>query len=99
LTAKNHYVEVVTDKGSTTIRMRLADAIDEMEPVEGYCVHRSHWVARSAINAVERENAQKIFVLLSNGDRIPVSRKYRPNLEKTGLVATPHKTLQSTGTG
>ncbi|NHQ75931.1 LytTR family transcriptional regulator [Roseovarius gahaiensis] len=92
LTAKDHYVDIVSDKGTATIRMRLADAIDEMEPVEGYCVHRSHWVARTGIVGVERENPHKLFVVLSNGDRVPLSRKYRPSLEKAGIIAPPQKT-------
>ncbi|MDW3118671.1 LytTR family DNA-binding domain-containing protein [Roseovarius pacificus] len=87
ISANDHYVEVVTTAGSEVLRMRLADAIDEMEPVEGYCVHRSHWVTRSAIVGTERESAHKLFVLLCNGDRVPVSRKYRPNLEEAGLVS------------
>lgn len=86
LSASDHYVEVVTAEGSEVLRLRFADAIDEMEPVEGYCVHRSHWVARSAIVAVERENAHKLFLQLSNGDRVPVSRKYRTALEDVGVI-------------
>lgn len=86
LSAKDHLVEVVTDAGTELLRMRLTDAIERMEPVEGYCSHRSHWVARDEIEHVERENGQKIFLVLSNGDRIPVSRKYRPTLEEAGIV-------------
>lgn len=86
LTANDHFVEVVTMNGAETLRMRLADAIDEMEPVKGYCVHRSHWVAHQAVKKAERENSHKLFVVLANGDRIPVSRKYRVNVEKAGLI-------------
>lgn len=91
LSAKDHHVEVATSHGTTTLRMRLTDAIDEMEPVEGYCTHRSHWVAQAAITGIERENAHKIFVVLCNGDRVPVSRKYRPGLEEAGIVARAPK--------
>jgi hypothetical protein len=86
LSASDHYVEVVTTEGSEVLRLRFADAINEMEPVEGYCVHRSHWVARSAIMGVERESAHKLFLRLSNGDRVPVSRKYRTALEEAGVI-------------
>ncbi|WP_162933126.1 LytTR family DNA-binding domain-containing protein [Roseovarius sp. EL26] len=86
LSAKDHLVEVVTDAGTETLRMRLIDAIEKMEPIKGYCSHRSHWIAEDAIESVERENGQKIFLVLSNGDRIPVSRKYRPELEAAGIV-------------
>lgn len=86
LSANNHYVEVATSAGVETLRLRLADAIEEMEPVAGICTHRSHWVAFSAISGTERESGSKLFVVLKNGDRVPVSRKYRPNLEDAGLI-------------
>lgn len=98
LSASDHYVEVVTTEGSEVLRLRFTDAIDEMEPVEGYCVHRSHWVARSAIVGVERKNAHKLFLRLANGDRVPVSRKYRPGLEDAGIIKSapaPHLKLVS----
>lgn len=86
LSGKNHCVEVVTDHGRETLRLRLTDAIAEMEPVEGFYAHRSHWVARSAIVTVKRENARKVFLVLRNGDHVPVSRKYRPQIEKVGIL-------------
>ncbi|GGH31975.1 transcriptional regulator, LytTR family [Cribrihabitans marinus] len=85
LTVRDHFVDVVTTDGTFTVRSRFADAIDEMEPVVGHCTHRSHWVARDAIESVERAGG-KIHLRLVNGDRVPVSRKYRPGLEKAGLV-------------
>lgn len=86
LSANNHYVEVATSLGIETLRLRLVDAIEEMEPVSGFCTHRSHWVAFDAIMATERGSGGKIFVLLKNGDRVPVSQKYRSNLEAVGLI-------------
>ncbi|MGX0875844.1 hypothetical protein ACSSV4_000516 [Roseovarius sp. MBR-154] len=85
LSANDHFVEVATSQGMETVRLRLGDAIDEMEPVKGICTHRSHWVAISAIEQIEREGA-RLFVVLRNGDRVPVSRKYRPRLEQAGLI-------------
>ncbi len=85
LTGRDHTVEVVTDHGATTLRLRLSDAIDEMEPVDGLCTHRSHWVARAAVTGHTTEGG-KLHVTLANGDRVPVSRKYRPRLEKLCLV-------------
>ncbi|MDQ2092025.1 LytTR family DNA-binding domain-containing protein [Marimonas arenosa] len=85
LTGRDHLVEVVTSEGSTNIRMRFSDAIAEMEPIQGYCAHRSHWVTQAAITGIDREPG-KIFLRLVNGDRVPVSRKYRPELEKAGLL-------------
>ena len=86
LSGQDHHVEIITENGRETLRLRLSDAIDEMEPVEGFCTHRSHWVARSAVVRAERENAQKLWLVLSNGDRVPISRKYRPNVEEAGFL-------------
>lgn len=85
LTGQDHHVQFVTAMGETTIRMRFSDAIALMQPVTGYCTHRSHWVTHAAISGVEREPG-KTFLRLVNGDRVPVSRKYRPGLEKAGIV-------------
>lgn len=86
LTSQDHHVEVATTRGKQMLRMRLVDAIDEMDPVEGYCTHRSHWIALAAIDRVEREGSQKSWIVLINGDRVPVSRKYRPELESAGIL-------------
>ena len=86
LSANDHFVDVATDAGQETLRLRLVDAIAEMEPVAGLCTHRSHWVTLSAITGLERESGGKVFVRLRNGDRVPVSRKYRPRLEAAGWI-------------
>ncbi|WP_336430644.1 LytTR family DNA-binding domain-containing protein [Roseovarius sp. E0-M6] len=84
LTAQGHFVEVVTESGRHQLRLRLADAIAEMEPVEGLQVHRSHWVTRDAMDRFEPLNAHKAQLYLTNGDVIPVSRSYRKQV-KTAL--------------
>jgi hypothetical protein len=86
LSANDHFVDVSTDRGVETLRLRLGDAIDEMDPIAGICTHRSHWVALSAVVGVENVGANKTFVILRNGDRVPVSRKYRPRLVEAGLL-------------
>lgn len=85
LTSEDHFVDVHTRAGTSRLRIRLKDAIDEMEGVEGYCVHRSHWVARSAIaGAVKVGGYWRLH--LTNGQEVPVSRKYQPNLEEQGIL-------------
>jgi len=81
LTAQGHFVEVVTGSGRHQLRLRLADAIAEMEPVEGLQVHRSHWVSRDAMDRFEPLNAHKAQLYLTNGDVIPVSRSYRKQVK------------------
>ncbi|WP_170761706.1 LytTR family DNA-binding domain-containing protein [Ruegeria lacuscaerulensis] len=85
LTVRDHFVDVVTSEGTFTIRLRFSDAIAEMEPVSGHCTHRSHWVADDAIEGVTRQ-AGKTFLRLKNKDLVPVSRKYKPMLERDGVI-------------
>lgn len=86
LSAQGHFTEVVTTRGTHVLRLRMADAIEETDPIDGLSTHRSHWVALSAIQSVERENAHRMFVVLANEDRVPVSRSYKPDLEARGLL-------------
>ncbi|KIC41271.1 histidine kinase [Ruegeria sp. ANG-R] len=85
LTVRDHCVDVVTTEGTFTIRSRFTDAIAEMEPVPGHCTHRSHWIVDAAIVGVDKEGG-KSFLRLSNGDQVPVSRKYKQQLVKDGLL-------------
>jgi hypothetical protein len=75
MSMQDHYVEAHTRLGHALVLMRLADAIREIEPIAGLQIHRSHWVARSAIDQVERENGRLTAVLV-DGARLPVSRSY-----------------------
>ncbi|AZB62919.1 LytTR family transcriptional regulator [Cereibacter sphaeroides] len=85
MTVRDHYVDVVTSAGLSSLLLRFSDAMDETEGVPGAQVHRSHWVAWSAVTGTEREPG-KLFLLLSDGSRIPVSRAHRAKLEERGLV-------------
>lgn len=85
LTVEDHFVDVIAPGDRQRLRMRFVDAIDEMDPVEGFCTHRSHWVVREAVDRVEREGG-RLFVVLTNGDRVPISRTYRPQVEQAGLI-------------
>lgn len=86
LTVDDHYVEVYLTTGETQrVLIRFADAVDEMDGLEGMCVHRSHWVASQAIRGVEKCGGRE-FVVLSDDSRIPVSRTYRPNLVEAGWI-------------
>lgn len=85
MTVRDHFVDVITATQTYTIRQRFADAIAEMDTVEGYCTHRSHWGACAAIIGVERDSG-RIYLRLTNGDLVPVSRKYRAELECAGVL-------------
>lgn len=84
LTGRDHYVDVRTTAGTGTILMRFSDAMAEVAPVQGAQIHRSHWVAWSAIDGVERDGGK--YFVLSGDQRLPVSRSFREALAERGLL-------------
>lgn len=85
LSMQDHYVEVVTDKGAQLILMRFADALDELDGVEGWRIHRSHWIAEDAIADVKRDGG-KTRLVMTDGAELPVSRTYLPALREAGVL-------------
>jgi hypothetical protein len=73
--AEDHYLRLHTSKGQDLILMRLADAVDELDGIEGAQVHRSWWVAREAI-ADARRGDGRATLTLKDGSEVPVSRTY-----------------------
>ena len=80
LSVRDHYVVVQTDRGQSTLLMRFADALGELDGIEGMRVHRSHWVARTAVAGMERSSG-KLHLRLCDGRLVPVSRSYRDEVE------------------
>ncbi len=84
LEAHDHYVQVTTKNGKELVLMRLVDAEKELATHAGLRVHRSWWVAKSAIKNTRRANG-KVTLILKNGQTIPVSRSYTQALRKLGI--------------
>ena len=85
INARDHLVNVRTEIGSCQIRLRLKDAIAEMEGVTGICTHRSHWVALSAVVGNADLESRPVLVL-RDGTQVPVSRKYAPGVDALGML-------------
>jgi DNA-binding LytR/AlgR family response regulator len=73
LQAEDHYVRVHTALGSELLLMRLSDAIAELDGRPGLRVHRSWWVARTAVVGCEARG-RKLGLRLTNGLLAPVAR-------------------------
>ena len=82
---QDHYVEVHTDEGSDLLLLRFRDALRELDGLDGAQVHRSHWVARTAVAGIERRSG-RIALRLVNGNRVPVSRSFAPVLRNRGWL-------------
>lgn len=85
LAMQDHYVEVHTDRGQQLILMRFADALDELDGIAGWRLHRSHWIAATGIAEVKRIDG-KTVVVARDGAELPVSRTYLPSLRDAGIL-------------
>jgi hypothetical protein len=87
ISGSDHYVDVKTDAGSSSVLLRFSDALREVEPVPGQRVHRSHWVADATVARMRRDG-KRHFVVLKTGDEVPVSRTYAQDVcERWGEAA------------
>jgi DNA-binding LytR/AlgR family response regulator len=77
LEAQDHYLRVATRDGEALVHMRFADAVAALEGSDGTRVHRSWWVARSAIDAMKFTSGRGELTLI-DGTVVPVSRRFRP---------------------
>ena len=85
LEMEDHYVRAHTMLGSDLVLLRMRDAIAELEGVEGAQVHRSWWVARDAVERVEREG-RNVRLLLPRGLIAPVARSRTAELAAAGWL-------------
>jgi len=85
LQSEDHYLRVHTIRGDALILMRLSDAIAATENLEGGQTHRSWWVARAAIDHVEKSGGRAVLTLSSEIE-VPVSRSYYPELREKGWI-------------
>jgi DNA-binding LytR/AlgR family response regulator len=83
--AEDHYLRLHTSKGQDLILMRLADAVAELEGIEGLQVHRSWWVARDAVSDIARGDGRATLTL-QDGSQVPVSRTYARVLREKGWM-------------
>ena len=81
--AEDHYLRVRTSKGHDLVLVRLADAITELDGMEGAQVHRSWWVARDGVAEVRRTDG-RVTLVLKDGAEAPVSRPNVKALKEAG---------------
>jgi DNA-binding LytR/AlgR family response regulator len=81
--AEDHYLRLHTSLGQDLILMRLADALVELEGLEGAQTHRSWWVARAAVASAERLDGRAVLTL-KDGAEVPVSRGFARALRAAG---------------
>lgn len=85
LRTEDHYLRIHTTAGSDLILFRLKDALAELDGADGMQVHRSYWVAREAIEAIERKG-RKTMLVLKNGQQVPVSESFMAAVRDAGWL-------------
>lgn len=83
MSAEDHYLRVRTSDGEALILMRLSDAIAACSGLDGTQVHRSWWVARSAVTDARKGDGRGTLIL-EDGTEVPVSRSFYPGLRDAG---------------
>jgi hypothetical protein len=82
MSAADHYVEIFTERGSHLHRITMKAAIEKTKKSAGMRVHRSHWVAYSAMVSLEKVG-ERHFLTLRSGHRVPVSPTYIDAVKQT----------------
>lgn len=85
ISARDHYLDVFTDRGRVELLLRFSDAMAEIDGLDGAQVHRSHWISWAAVVGLERDGA-RLFLRLADGDRVPVSRRFHDTVASRGLL-------------
>ncbi|MEM9281734.1 MAG: LytTR family DNA-binding domain-containing protein [Verrucomicrobiota bacterium] len=73
--ADEHYVRVYTQDAEEFIPYKFSAALNDLAGEDGFQVHRSHWVRRTAVTGKIDEGSQ-LTLEMSNGTKVPVSRPY-----------------------
>lgn len=85
LSVEDHYVRAHAAERSEMVLMTLADAARLMPDDAGARVHRSWWVARSAVTG-NRRDGRDVKLTLANGLEVPVSRDRVKALREAGWL-------------
>lgn len=85
LQMEDHYVRVHAMAGSRLVHGTMRDAIAAQAGRDGLRVHRSWWVARSAVRACVWEG-RRLRLELSNGISAPVARSAVARLRAAGWL-------------
>lgn len=73
--AEEHYVRVESRETHEFITYRFSSALQDLKKEEGFQVHRSFWVRKSAVVGKHTEGRQ-LSLEMTNGSIVPVSRPY-----------------------
>jgi DNA-binding LytR/AlgR family response regulator len=85
LRAEDHYVRVYTAAGNDLVLLRFSDTLNSVSDRAGFQLHRSWWVAETAIQSASFRDG-KGEVSLAGDITAPVSRTYVRALREAGWL-------------
>ncbi len=91
LQAEDHYVRIYTRHGAELVHCRFGDAVEKMPPGLGLQVHRSWWVAGSAVRSAKRGSRRWQLNLVSDVS-VPVSDSYVRAVRERGWLKRKSRT-------
>lgn len=83
--SEDHYVRVHTSRGEELILMRFADALKELNAVDGVQTHRSWWVARNGVLESIRQDG-KYGLVLKSGAIASISRSFSKAVREKNYI-------------
>ncbi|MFT4091463.1 MAG: LytTR family DNA-binding domain-containing protein [Asticcacaulis sp.] len=81
--AEGHYTRVYTVSGDRFVDRSFSDMLRRVTPLEGMQVHRSWWVARTAVEGAQRKGSS-LSLTIRGGVTVPVARRRLAHLRKAG---------------
>jgi hypothetical protein len=85
VSADEHYVCIQTETQQDHTRERFSRVISHLPASLGFQVHRSHWVAFSAVQDIIQNGAQH-SVTLKTGDSLPISKARKREFKEALIV-------------
>jgi hypothetical protein len=85
ISADEHYVRIQTLSQEELIRERFTQVISDLPPSLGFQIHRSHWVAFSAVEEVVRTDGHHSAILKS-GAKLPISKARQRDFKECLMV-------------
>ena len=77
LKSEDHYLRVITNRGSALILMKFEDALAALNGYPGVQTHRSWWVASRQLDGLEQLKPSTTSITLADLTEVPVSRRRR----------------------
>ena len=93
--AQEHYVRLTTSTENRMVLYRFNDIVAELPDDAGMQVHRSHWVAFETMIRLVKEDG-RLWLELTHGERVPVSRKYADAVRGKVEALTPEEKRAAT---